>query len=72
MKKLLNIIYGAAFILIFGAALCADGIADLPHGFVILFAIVAVAGALVFLGNHIEYGKENRNASTRIPRSYRP
>jgi hypothetical protein len=56
MKKLLNIIYGAAFILIFGAALCADGIADLPHGFVILFAIVGVAGALVFIGNRIEYG----------------
>lgn len=57
MKRLLNIIYGAAFILIFDAALCADGIADLPHGFVILFAIMGVAGALVFIGNRLEYGR---------------
>ena len=56
MKKLLNIIYGIALFLIFGGALLADGIADLPHGFVILFAIVGVAGALVFIGNRIEYG----------------
>lgn len=56
MKKLLDVLYGAAFTLIFGGALLADGIADLPHGFVILFAIVGVAGALVFIGNRIEYG----------------
>ena len=57
MKKLLDLIYGVAFFLILGAAMCADGIADLPHGFVILFVIVGVAGALVFIGNRLEYGR---------------
>ena len=56
MKRLLDIIYGAAFTLIFGGALLADGLADLPHGFVILFAIVGAGGALVIIGNRLEYG----------------
>ena len=56
MKKLLDVLYGAAFTLIFGGALLADGLADRPHGFVILFFIVGVGGALVLIGNRIEYG----------------
>lgn len=57
MKKLLDVLYGAAFTLIFGAALLADGLADRPHGFVILFAIIGAGGALVLIGNRIEYGR---------------
>ena len=57
MKKLLEALYGAAFTLIFGGALLADGLADRPHGFVILFAIIGAAGALVLIGNRIEYGR---------------
>ena len=56
MKKLLNIIYGTALSLILAGALLADGLADLPHGFTILFVIVGVAGALVLIGNRLEYG----------------
>ena len=33
MKKLLDAIYGLALILIFGTALLADGLADMPGGF---------------------------------------
>ncbi|MEG0765030.1 MAG: hypothetical protein RR403_03205 [Pseudoflavonifractor sp.] len=40
-----------AIILIFGVALCADGLADLPHGFGIMFAIIGVAGVLVAVSN---------------------
>ena len=36
MKKLLDAIYGLAIILIFGTALLADGLADMPGGFVIM------------------------------------
>ena len=37
MTKLCEVIYGVAMLLIFGTALCADGLADIPHGFLIMF-----------------------------------
>lgn len=51
MTKLCEVIYGVAMLLIFGTALCADGLADIPHGFLIMFICVGVAGGLVLLGN---------------------
>ena len=54
MKKIIDIIHGIAVFLIFGADLCADSLGETPGGFVALFAIVCVAGALVLLGNHLE------------------
>lgn len=47
MKKLLDAIYGLALILIFGTALLADGLADMPGGFVIMVAAITAAGVLV-------------------------
>ena len=40
MTKLCEVIYGVAMLLIFGTALCADGLADIPHGFLIMFICV--------------------------------
>lgn len=54
LSKLCSIVYGVALFLMFGTALCADGLADIPHGFLIMFICVGVAGALVFLGNWLE------------------
>lgn len=54
MAKLCEVIYGVAMLLIFGTALCADGLADIPHGFLIMFICVGVAGGLVLLGNWLE------------------
>lgn len=56
MKKqtILDIIYGAALALMFGGALLADGLAEIRGGFIVLTAIVAAAGALVFTGNYLE------------------
>lgn len=54
MKKLLDAIYGLANILIFGTALLADGLADMPGGFVIMFAAITAAGVLVSVGNRLE------------------
>lgn len=54
LSKLCSIVYGIAMFLIFGTALCADGLADIPHGFLIMFICVGVAGALVLLGNWLE------------------
>lgn len=54
MTKLCEVIYGVAMLLIFGTALCADGLADIPHGFLIMFICVGVAGGLVLLGNWLE------------------
>ena len=50
MTKLCEVIYGVAMLLIFGTALCADGLA----GFLIMFICVGVAGGLVLLGNWLE------------------
>lgn len=54
MMRLCEIVYGVAMFLIFGTALCADGLADTPHGFLIMFICVGVAGILVLLGNRLE------------------
>ena len=52
--RLIDIIYGCALFLILGGCLLADGLADLPHGFLILFIIVGAGGALVLIGNKLE------------------
>lgn len=56
MKKqtILDIIYGAAFVLIFGGALLADGLCEIRGWFAALAAIVAVGGVLVYVGNYLE------------------
>lgn len=54
MDRLISIVYGAAMTLMLGGALCADSLAETPHGFVILFAVIGVAAALVWLGNYLE------------------
>lgn len=54
MDRLISVLYSAAMCLILGAALCADGLAELPHGFIILFAVVGVAGAMVLAANKLE------------------
>lgn len=54
MNRLISILYSAAMCLILGAALCADGLAGMPHGFIILFAVVGVAGAMVLAANKLE------------------
>ena len=54
MKKLLDVIYGTALLLIFGGALLADGLAEIPNGFLILFGIVAAGVTLVLIGNRLE------------------
>lgn len=54
MTKLCEVIYGVAMLLIFGTALCADGLADIPHGFLIMFICIGVAAVLVELGNRLE------------------
>lgn len=64
MKKqtILDIIYGIAFALIIGGALLADGLGEIRGGFIVLTAIVAVAGALVFTGNYLdrEFARQER------------
>ena len=52
--RLIDIIYGCALFLILGGCLLADGLADLPHGFLILFSIIGIAYVLVLIGNKIE------------------
>ena len=59
MSRAVTVLQGMAFFLIMGAALCADGLAEVPHGFTILFSCIAVAGVLVGISNHLE-AKENR------------
>lgn len=54
MTKLCEIVYGVAMFLIFGTALCADSLADYPHGFRIMFICIGVAAVLVELGNRLE------------------
>lgn len=62
MKKIIDIIHGVAIFLMFGGCLLADGLGETPGGFVILFAIIGIAGALVILGNRLEdhYEAERR------------
>ena len=60
MKKLLDAIYGLAIILIFGTALLADGLADVPGGFVIMVAATTAAGVLVSTGNRLEASVQRR------------
>jgi hypothetical protein len=67
MKKLLDAIYGLAIILIFGTALLADGLADMPGGFVIMFAAITAAGVLVSVGNRLEASL--RRQSRKRPRA---
>ena len=54
MKKVIDIIYGIAMLLILGGALLADGLAEIRHGFGILIAIVGVGCILVLVGNWLE------------------
>lgn len=60
MKKLLDAIYGLAITLIFGTALLADGLADMPGGFVIMVAAITAAGVLVSVGNRLEASVQRR------------
>ena len=46
MKKVIDIIYGIAMLLILGGALLADGLAEIRHGFGILIAIVGCSGTM--------------------------
>lgn len=59
MKKAADTLQGIALFLILGAALCADGLADAPHGFTILFSCIGAAWVLVGIANRLE-AKENR------------
>lgn len=54
MIRLYEIIHGVAFTIILGTALCADSLADYPHGFRIMFICIGVAAVLVELGNRLE------------------
>lgn len=66
MKKVIDIIYGIAMLLILGGALLADGLAEIRHGFSILIAIVGVGCILVLVGNWLEdimYARAARRAS---------
>lgn len=54
MKKIIDIIHGAAIFLMFSGCLLADSLGETPGGFVALFVIIGVAGALILLGNHLE------------------
>ena len=67
MTKLCEIVYGVAMFLIFGTALCADSLADYPHGFRIMFICIGVAAVLVELGNRLE----DRAARTKKSRPQR-
>lgn len=64
MKKLLDAIYGLALILIFGTALLADGLADMPGGFVIMVAAITAAGVLVSVGNRLEASLRRQSRKT--------
>lgn len=57
MNRLLEIIYSVAITIMFGTALCADGLAEVPGGFPIMFILIGIAGALVYIGNRLEDGK---------------
>ena len=68
MKKVIDIIYGIAMLLILGGALLADGLAEIRHGFGILIAIVGVGCILVLVGNWLEdimYAAELRRRKRR-------
>lgn len=52
--KLCKALYGVAMFLIFGTALCADGLADIPHGFLIMFICIGVAALLLRLCGRLE------------------
>ena len=68
MKKVIDIIYGIAMLLILGGALLADGLAEIRHGFGILIAIVGVGCILVLVGNWLEdimYAPELRRRKRR-------
>lgn len=67
MKKLLDAIYDLAIILIFGTALLADGLADMPGGFVIMVAAITAAGVLASVGNRLEASL--RKQSRKRPRA---
>lgn len=54
MERAINISYGLAMLFLFGGALLADGLSEMPHGFAILFVIIAVGGLLVLIGNKLE------------------
>lgn len=65
MKKAIDTIHGIAIFLMFGGCLLADSLGETPGGFVILFAIIGAAGALILLGNRleeIEYRRSRRRA----------
>jgi|GEM_PF-1622570 len=67
MKKLLDAIYGLAITLIFGTALLADGLADMPGGFVIMVAAITAAGVLVSVGNRLEASLRGGHERDREP-----
>ena len=54
MKKVIDIIYGIAMLLILGGALLADGLAEIRYGFGILIAIIGIGCILVLVGNWLE------------------
>lgn len=54
MIKLYEFVYGVAFTIILGTALCADSLADYPHGFRIVFACIGVAVVLTVLGGRLK------------------
>lgn len=53
--KILRILNGAAFVLIFAAALFADALvaSNAAEGFIIMFAMLFVAGLLVFIADRM-------------------
>lgn len=54
MKKVIDIIYGIAMLLILGGALLADGLAEIRYGFGILIAVIGIGCILVLVGNWLE------------------
>lgn len=71
MKKITDIIHGIAIFLMFGGCLLADGLGETPGGFVILFAVVGIAGALLFLGNYLEDVEYRRRKGGTSGRGFR-
>ena len=58
----------AAFCVLLGVGLCADGLGDTPGGWYIMAGGVAVAVALYYAGQHVAYGPQRKGTRRRRKR----
>lgn len=65
MIKLYEFIYGVAFTIILGTALCADSMAAYPYGFRIMFVCIGVAVVLAVLGGRLRERDERIKKAAR-------